>query len=110
MIKSLLFTTIVAAKITIASSIFTPANAISTYTIGNSLTWDTKPSNLDGDVGYHIGCSKNLQEIYDNPSTSYCVPPTSVGTWDVALSNNQFDYVTVQPHYGNTLVQLGGNN
>ena len=105
MIKSLLFTTIVGIKIAIASSILAPAHAISIYTIGNSLTWDTRPSNLDGNVGYHIGCSKNLQEIYDNPSTSYCIDPTSVGAWDVALSNNQFDYVTVQPHYGTTLEQ-----
>ena len=105
MIKHVLFTTIVAVKIAIASSIFAPANAISTYTIGNSLTWDAKPSNLDGDVGYHIGCSTNLQQIYDNPSTSACRTPTSFGTWDVALWNNQFDYVTVQPHYGTTLEQ-----
>lgn len=105
MIKSLLFTTIVAVKIAIASSIFAPANAISIYTIGNSLTWDTRPGDLDGSVGYHIGCSKNLQQIYDDPSNSTCVTPTPMGTWDVALSQNQFDYVTVQPHFGTTLEQ-----
>ena len=87
-----------------ASSIFTSANALSIYTIGNSLTWDTRPYDLDGTVGYHIGCSKNLQKIYDDPSNSYCVTP-NMGTWDIAFSQNQFDYVTVQPHPGTTLEQ-----
>ena len=28
-----------------------------------------------------------------------------MGTWDIAFSQNQFDYVTVQPHPGTTLEQ-----
>ena len=104
MMKSILFKTIVATKIVIAASIFSPAYAISTYMIGNSLTWDTKPNDIDGSVDYHIGCAKNLQQIYDDPSGSTCVDP-KVDTWDVALNNSTFDYVTVQPYKGTTLVQ-----
>jgi hypothetical protein len=37
------------------------------YLIGNSLTQDTVPSGLDGDVQWHVDCGKSLPFIYENP-------------------------------------------
>ena len=72
------------------------------YTIGNSLTWDTKPYDLDGDVDYHIFCGKNLQFIYDNPE-GHCV--ASSLPWTTALATKQYDWISVQPFAGTTLSQ-----
>lgn len=74
----------------------------SVFMIGNSLTWDTKPQLLDGNVQWNVFCNRNLQYIYDNPS-EYCV--SSSVPWDVALVNNQYEYVVVQPFAGTTLEQ-----
>lgn len=71
------------------------------FTIGNSLTWDTSPSQLD-DADWHVYCGRNLQFIYDNPSL-HCVDSST--PWTVALTQNAYDYVTVQPHRGTTLEQ-----
>ena len=103
-LKSLLLKTTVFTKMAIAVFFVSPANAVSIYTIGNSLTYDTLPFDLEGNVGYHIGCSKNLQQIYADPQNSACVTP-NMGTWDEALTKNQFDIVTVQPFVGTTLEQ-----
>lgn len=75
------------------------ALAETVFTIGNSLTWDTSPPNLDNSQ-WHIFCNKNLRFIADNP-TGHCIN-TSV-LWTDALANQQFDYVTVQPFSGTTL-------
>lgn len=72
------------------------------YNIGNSLTWDTVPSRIDGDVEWDVFCNRNLQYIYDNPA-GYCV--NSSIRWDNALANTQYDFVTVQPFSGTTLQQ-----
>jgi hypothetical protein len=78
------------------------AYADSIFTIGNSLTWDMKPYDLDGEVDYHIYCSKNLQYIHDNPN-GHCVD-TSL-PWATALSTKQYDWVSVQPFAGTSLQQ-----
>ncbi len=36
------------------------------YLIGNSLTWDTIPGYLDGDVQWHVACGKSLPYIFGN--------------------------------------------
>ncbi len=72
----------------------------SAYLIGNSLTWDTLPGLLDGEVLWHVDCGKNLQYISQNPSKP-CVK-TSV-PWPEALKNNQFAAICVQPHWGTSL-------
>lgn len=74
------------------------AEAISIYTIGNSLTWDTRPSQLDGKVQWHVDCSKSLNYISNNP-TSPCVDSSK--NWENALRNNRYDFVTVQPWRNN---------
>lgn len=68
--------------------------------IGNSLTWDTRPPLLDGDVQWHVDCGKNLVFIRDNPAKP-CVETSTI--WPAAMQTTQFDFVSVQPHYGTTI-------
>ena len=72
------------------------------YLIGNSLTWDTVPALLSGDVAWHVDCGKSLQYIYDHPNKP-CVPTSTV--WPAALEQNRYDFLCVQPHSGTTLSQ-----
>ena len=72
------------------------------FMIGNSLTWDTTPSLIDGNVDWHVFCNRNLDYIYNNPG-DHCVGTST--RWDDALVNNQYDFVTVQPFTGTTLQQ-----
>ncbi len=70
------------------------------YLIGNSLTWDTIPPWLDGDVQWHVDCGKPLTYIYEH-SEKPCVKTSTL--WNKALKEKQYDFVSVQPHYGSTL-------
>ncbi len=70
------------------------------YLIGNSLTWDTVPPLLSGDVQWHVDCGVNLPFIYANPDKP-CVKESTI--WPTALRDKQYDVVSVQPHYGSTL-------
>ncbi len=70
------------------------------YLIGNSLTWDTVPSKLDGKVQWHVDCGKSLPWMYDNPEKP-CVKNSTL--WPTALKSKQYDYISFQPHYGSTL-------
>ncbi len=70
------------------------------YLIGNSLTQDTVPSRLDGDVQWHVDCGKSLPYIFENPQKP-CVENSTL--WPRALKEKQYDLVSVQVHYGSTL-------
>ncbi len=70
------------------------------YLIGNSLTQDTVPARLDGNVQWHIDCGKSLPFIFENPQEP-CVKSSIL--WPDALKAKQFDLVSVQVHYGGTL-------
>lgn len=70
------------------------------YLIGNSLTQDTVPSKLDGDVQWHVDCGKSLPFIYENPGQP-CVKNSTI--WPEALKAKQYDFISVQVHYGSTL-------
>ena len=72
------------------------------YLIGNSLTWDTVPSKLDGDVQWHVDCGKSLPFIYENPGKP-CVKTSTL--WPEALKKKQYDFVSLQVHYGSTLME-----
>ena len=74
--------------------------AQSRFLIGNSLTWDTVPSRLDGDVQWHVDCGKSLPYIYENPEQP-CVKNSTL--WPKALIEKAYDFVSVQTHYGATL-------
>ena len=77
-------------------------HATSYYLIGNSLTWDTVPGRLDGDVQWHVDCGVSLPFIYAKPDKP-CVKSSTL--WPTALRDKQYDVVSVQPHYGATLAQ-----
>src|SRR5437879_2351386 len=70
------------------------------YLIGNSLTWDTVPERLAGDVQWHVDCGVSLPAIFAKPDKP-CV--TSSTPWPKALKEHQYTTVVVQPHYGSTL-------
>ncbi|MCH9654525.1 MAG: hypothetical protein K0U86_05880 [Planctomycetes bacterium] len=70
------------------------------YLIGNSLTWDTVPSLLDGDVQWHVDCGKSLPYIFAHPEKP-CVKNSTL--WPKALKEKQYDLISVQAHYGATL-------
>jgi len=70
------------------------------YLIGNSLTQDTVPSRLDGDVQWHVDCGKSLPYIFENPQKP-CVENSTL--WPGALKEKQYDLISVQVHYGSTL-------
>ena len=72
------------------------------YLIGNSLTWDTLPGLLDGDVQWHVDCGTSLPFVFANPGKP-CVKSSTL--WPAALKEKQYDVVSVQPHYGSTLQQ-----
>lgn len=71
-----------------------------TYLIGNSLTWDTLPTRLDGEVKFHVDCGKSLPFIYSNPEKP-CVEASTI--WPIGLRLGPWDYLVVQPFYGSTL-------
>lgn len=68
--------------------------------IGNSLTWDTRPPLLDGNVHWHVDCGKSLTWIRTNP-TNPCVKTSRL--WPTAMDTTRYNFVCVQPHYGTTL-------
>lgn len=78
------------------------AEAPSVFLIGNSLTWDTVPSRLDGDVQWHVDCGKSLPFICTNPDEP-CVKTSTL--WPKALRAKPYDILSVQPHYGSTITE-----
>ncbi len=100
-IKTWLLLTLLAATTSTCGVAASPAKA-SYYLIGNSLTWDTVPSLLSGDVQWHVDCGTHLRHVYNNPGKP-CV--TNSTLWPTALRDKQYDVISVQPHYGSTLAQ-----
>ena len=78
----------------------TEAKKPSYYLLGNSLTMDTLPYAFDGDLQYHIDCGKSLPYIFEHPEKP-CVKQSAL--WTKALKEKQYDFFSVQPHYGSTL-------
>ena len=70
------------------------------FLIGNSLTWDTVPPKLDGDTQWHVDCGKSLPFMYANPEKP-CVKSSNL--WPDALKKKQYDFLSLQCHYGSTL-------
>ena len=77
------------------------SNGQTVFCIGNSLSNDYEPFNLD-DSQFHIYCSRNLQYIFDNP-LGHCVNASD--PWTEVLPVNQYEYLIVQPFAGTTLEQ-----
>ena len=74
----------------------------SVFLIGNSLTWDTVPSQLGPEVKWHVDCGKSLPYIVEHPEAP-CVKSSTL--WPSALKNHRFDILVLQPHYGSTLTE-----
>ncbi len=72
----------------------------SVFLLGNSLTWDTVPAKLDGDVQWHVDCGKSLPYMVGNPDDP-CVKSSTL--WPKALQEKQYDVISIQVHYGSTL-------
>lgn len=72
------------------------------FLLGNSLTWDTVPSRLDGDTRWHVDCGKSLPFMVAN-SGNPCVKSSTL--WPMALKQKQYDVLAIQVHYGSTLAQ-----
>lgn len=70
------------------------------FLIGNSLTWDTVPSRLEEAVEWHVDCGKPLEYIRANPDAP-CVGTSRI--WPIALRSAEYDFLSVQPHYGSGL-------
>ncbi len=70
------------------------------FLIGNSLTWDTVPSKLDGDTQWHVDCGKSLPYMVANPDEP-CVKSSTL--WPGALEQKKYDVLAIQLHYGSTL-------
>lgn len=84
------------------------------YHIGNSLTWDSQPLAMElfGDEfdsphqsGYHIRNGWSLKSFINDPNEVTIEPVAEFGKYSEALSNFQWDAVTLQPHgaQGSTL-------
>lgn len=91
---------VVALLLALGDGVAADEKPTSYYLIGNSLTWDTVPSKLDGDVQWHVDCGKSLPFIFENPENP-CVKSSSL--WPQALKDKQYDIISVQTHYGATL-------
>jgi hypothetical protein len=96
----------------------TPAQALSTYHVGNSLTGDSRvlpwrggyqsanAAGLVWQTGWHIDCGDGLGSIVAHP-TENCVDPPPEGIWPDALPNFWWDAITLQPFDSdNTTLQL----
>ena len=81
------------------------------YSIGNSHTWDFRPSSdflqiaktlhVDISNGWHINCGQNLKTIWNNPEQT-CVDLTEYGAYKDAIENHKWDAITIQTFIGGT--------
>jgi len=81
------------------------------YSIGNSHTWDFRPSSdfleigktLDIEIknGWHINCGQNLETIWNKPGQT-CVELTGYGTYNEAIENHTWDAISIQTFSGGT--------
>jgi hypothetical protein len=101
-LRNTAFIALILSAVMSATTIAQSPAAARYYLIGNSLTWDTVPSRLAGDVQWHVDCGVNLPYIQANPDKP-CVKDSTL--WPKALRDKQYDVVSVQPHYGSTLAQ-----
>ena len=70
------------------------------FLIGNSLTADTLPAQLDGNNGWHIQCGASLEEIYAFTEVP-CVPTSTL--WSDAFASQAWNTIVVQPYPASTI-------
>ncbi|MDH3308539.1 MAG: S8 family serine peptidase, partial [Acidimicrobiia bacterium] len=85
------------------------AGPVTSFHIGNSLTWDLEPVGLEAlaaergyrhDTGYHIRCGSTLEGIWANPTDTCVLPEPEFGFFTEALADHAWDAVMVQPYPG----------
>lgn len=79
------------------------------YSIGNSHTWDFRPSadfleigkalHIEIINGWHINCGQNLKTIWDKPGQT-CVEPSEFGVYQEAIEDQKWDAITIQTFVG----------
>lgn len=81
------------------------------YHIGNSLTMDSRPldvaktlqnSGHTVEQGCHISWGASLTDISADPATVDLAAPQPYGAWQNALSNYEWDAITIQAYRGGT--------
>ncbi len=87
------------------------AQSLTSYHVGNSLTWDARvgdglpplaaDAGLQLTTGYHIRCGNSLDYITANPNDT-CVTPNSFGSYTDAFANHTWDAITLQPFSAST--------
>lgn len=89
-----------------------PAEAISLYQIGNSLTNNSTPegvramatlAGLDVSGGYHVRGNSTLEEIWNDAEGSGVLFDEEVGRFNAALPNQAWDHITLQVSDGGVL-------
>ncbi len=84
-----------------------PGQPYTLYSIGNSHTWDFRPSgdflqfpkalNIEFKNGWHINCGQNLETIWNNPEQT-CIKLTEYGAFRDAIKNYNWDVITLQTY------------
>lgn len=102
---------IVALVLSITLVTIAYSETIRIYHIGNSLTWDSKPTTqasilehngYEVEQGYHIACGRGLTYIEANPDYTCVTPKNPYGKWKNALAEYEWDAVTIQAYPGGT--------
>jgi len=88
-----------------------PAKDFFLYSIGNSHTWDFRPSadfleiarslKIEIKNGWHINCGQNLETIWNEPGQT-CVDLTGYGTYQEAVEKHKWDAISIQTFVGGT--------
>ncbi|MCC6682008.1 MAG: hypothetical protein IT445_13995 [Phycisphaeraceae bacterium] len=90
-----------------------PLQAMDTYHVGNSLTWDSRPMWMDAfaaqkglpmhNAGWHIRCGSSLTGIVTHPTDVCADPAETFGMFSDALTDFHWDAITIQSYPGTTL-------
>lgn len=89
-------------------------NRLTSYHIGNSLTWDMQPLGLvaiaasrgiELAVGYHIRSASSLERIWREPKEISVKPVESFGLFTEALPHHEWTFVTLQPYRAGTTME-----
>ncbi len=91
-----------------------PAQGVDTfYGVGNSLLADSQPNGIAMiaasrgklmSVGYQINAGQTLDSIWNNPNGYAMSPPSPYGTYDNALPNYDWNFISLEPFPGKNTI------
>lgn len=109
--SAVLFLLLFPLSFSLAQSNANSAKDLFLYSIGNSHTWDFRPStdfleigkalNIEIKNGWHINCGQNLKTIWNNPGQT-CVALSGYGAYQEAIQNHKWDALSIQTFMGGT--------